>query len=391
MGIKKIGFAFLAASLIFAVGCKKKEQTVAIEEIVIGGQNPETGQLANYGASTVAGASLAFDEINEKGGVNGKKIKFLHYDSRGDKTEAVNLTKRLLNSNVCAIIGEITSGAFFSMRDTANRGQTVAISTGATAGGATVDNNGKNIPFAFRNTLQDSDGANALVEYIIKEKGLKKFGLITSANNDYSVGLSGFFRDSVNKNGGTIVVEQSIADGDTDVSAQITSLRGKGFDVLIFSGYYQEASLLLLEMVKQGIKVPLIGGDGFQSPELWNVAKDASVGTIFFSAFAPNADISNIQDFKRKIEARGAVADSFSAHGYDAAYLLAKAVADAGVTNCADATQRDKLRVALGDIKNFEGVSGTMSFDETGTAVKKPFILEVVKTKDGFDAKSVMK
>lgn len=387
--MKKTGLIIIALSLFFAIGCKKKEAVEAVE-IVIGGQNPETGQLANYGVSTVAGALLAFDEINENGGVNGKKIKFLHYDSRGDKTEAVNLTKRLLNANVCAIVGEITSGPFFSMRDTANRGKTVAISTGATAAGATVDSAGKNIPFAFRNTLQNSDGAKALIEHAMKNKNFKKFALITSANNDYSVDLSNFFRDNIKKNGGEIIIEQSIADGDTDVSAQITSIRSKNIDAVVYSGYYQEAALLLLEMAKQGIKVPLIGGDGFQSPELWNVAKDASIGTLFFSSFAPNAEIENIQTFRKKIESRGAVADTFSSQGYDAAYLLAKAIKDAEVTDCSKPEQREKLRDALAAIKDFKGVSGTMSFDETGTAVKIPFILEVFKAKDGtYDAKAL--
>lgn len=389
MKIRNACAALFAASLLFAAGCKKKE--VISEEIIIGGQNPETGQLANYGASTVAGASLAFDEINEKGGVNGKKIKFIHYDSRGDKTEAVNLTKRLLNANVCAIIGEITSGPFFSMRDTANRGKTIALSTGATAQGATADPSGKNIPFAFRNTLQNSDGAKSLMEFMIKEKGLKKFAVITSANNDYSVDLSMFFRNGIKENGGSIVAEQSISDGDTDVSAQITSLRDKGMDAIVFSGYYQEAALLLIEMAKQGLNIPLAGGDGFQSPELWDVAGDAAIGTVFFSAFAPNADSDKIKDFKKKIEARGAVADTFSSQGYDAAYLLAEAIKEAGVTNCSDADQREKLRHALASIKDFEGVSGTMYFDDTGSAVKKPFILEVVKKGKGYDAVPAVK
>lgn len=391
MVVRKALLVGIGLSLFFAVGCKKKESVESVE-IIIGGQNPETGQLANYGASTVAGALLAFDEINEKGGINGKKIRFLHYDSRGDKTEAVNLTKRLLNANVCAIIGEITSGPFFSMRDTANRGKTVAISTGATAAGATVDSTGKNIPFAFRNTLQNSDGAKALIKHVMANKKYKNFAVITSANNDYSVDLSTFFRENIKNNGGQIVVEQSISDGDTDVSAQITSIRSKNIDAVVYSGYYQEAALLLLEMAKQGIKVPLIGGDGFQSPELWNVAKDASIGAMFFSAFAPNAEIDNIQTFRKKIESRDAVADTFSSQGYDAAYLLAKAIKDAEVTDCSKPEQRENLRNALAAIQDFKGVSGTMSFDETGTAVKTPFILEVFKDKNGtYDARTVMK
>lgn len=385
-------FLFLTLVTVMAVlalsGCKKakdKDAAASADVLIIGGQNPETGPMADYGSKTVLGAQIAFEEINAAGGVNGKKVVFKHYDSRGDKTEAVNLTRRLDSEGSCAIIGEITSGAYLAMREIANNAGIVAISTGATAKNVTekkVGDKYEHIPFSFRNTLQDNDGAPSLIKYLMQAKGYKRFALITSINNDYSVGLSGFFRDAVKNSGGVIVTEQTINDGDADVSAQITSIKNSGVDAVIFTGYYQEAARLLTTMKNQGLTVPLVGGDGFQSPDLWNLAGDAAVGAIFFAGFSAESERENVQTFKAKMLEKGKEPDTFSAQGYDAAYLLVHAMKQANVTDCS-AASRDAIRAKLMEIKDFEGVTGKMSIDATGSAVKEPFILEVVKKDDG--------
>lgn len=371
---------------LFAFGCKKQTETTAssapkgeASEIVIGVQGPETGEIAVYGLQTLYGVQLAAKEINAAGGINGKPVKIVHYDSRGDKAEAVNVIQRLINNDkVCGIVGEPTSGAVFAIRNIANDKKTIAISAGATAVGVT-----DNLPFVFRNTLLDTDGAPATIKYLKDTKGWTNYAIITSTNNDYSVGLSETFRNAVKANGGTIIIEQSINDKDTNISAQVTAMRNKKFDAVIFTGYYQEASLIMIELRKQGIKTPLVGGDGFQSPELYNVAKDAALGSIFFAGFSTTADSANIIEFNKKIAAEGHQTDMFAAQGYDAMYLLADAAKQANVTNCADAAQREKMRDSLAATKNFMGVSGEMSFDEQGNGVKKPFIQEVVKDSKG--------
>lgn len=279
------------------------------------------------------------------------------------------------------------------MRELANNGGTVAISTGATAEHVTerrVGNDYEHIPFAFRNTLQDADGAPSLTKFLVNNKGYKKFALITSTNNEYSVGLSNFFRDAIKNSGGDIIIEQSINDGDTDVSAQITSIKNSDVDVIIFTGYYQEAARLLLAKQTQGLNAPLAGGDGFQSPDLWNIAGDAAIGAMFYSGFSAEVDRQNIQSFKAKMLEKGREADTFSAQGYDAAYLLVQAMQEANVTDCSDVHQRDTIRAKLMEIKDFEGITGKMSIDATGSAIKEPFLLEVIKKADGtFGTKSL--
>lgn len=370
--MRRIGLLISAAFFMFVTFA------FAAGELVIGIQGPETGNLAVYGQKTLAGAKLAVDEINASGGVNGKTIKLINYDSRGDKAEAANATQRLINKDkVCGIIGEPTSGATFVIGPIADRAKTVLISAGATAKGVT-----DNKPFVFRNTLLDSDGGPATIKFVMDKFGWKKFALITSVNNDYSVGLTAIFKKAVKDFGGNIVVEQTISDGDTDFSAQITAIKPYKPEAIIFSGYYPEGSLILLETRKQGLNVPIIGGDGLLAPDLWNVAKDAAIGSIVYAGFSPEAKAKKVQEFVKKMESRGG-ADMFSAQGYDAVYLLANAMRKAKVTDCTDVKQRVKMRDALANIPSFDGVSGQMKFDKEGNAIKKPFIQAVDKKADG--------
>lgn len=374
--MRKLLIAVCAVLVLFAFGCTKKAKD---GEIVFGVQGPETGEIAVYGLQTLYGAEIAINEINAAGGINGKQVKLVHYDSRGDKAEALNVAQRLINNDkVCSILGEPTSGAVFAIRKAINDAKTIEISAGATAVGVTTDH-----PFIFRNTLLDTDGAPATIKFLKENKGWNNYAIITSTNNDYSVGLSDTFRKAVIDNGGTVVIEQSINDKDTNISAQVTAMRNKKFDAVIFTGYYQEASLILLELRKQGINTPLVGGDGFQSPELYNVAKDATIGSVFFAGFSTTSPDQKVVEFNKKMIDAGHTSDMFAAQGYDAIYLLADAAKAAGVTDCADVAQREKMRDALAATKDFMGVSGQMSFDVDGNAVKKPFIQEVTKNTDG--------
>lgn len=350
----------------------------AAGELLLGIQGPETGNLATYGQKTLAGAKLAVDEINAKGGINGKTLKLINYDSRGDKAESANIVQRFINKDkVCGVIGEPTSGGTFVIGPIAERAKLPIISAGATADGVVE---GK--AYVFRDTLLDAHGAPATLKFLMDNMKWRNFVIITSVNNDYSVGMSKIFRKAAKDYRANIVAEQKVSDGDKDFSAQITSIKNLKFDAVIYTGYYPEGSLILLELRKQGLKAPLIGGDGLLSPELWKVAKDASLGTIVYAGFSPESKSKKVQDFVSKMKSRGE-ADMFSAQGYDAVYLFAYAMEKAKVTNCADTKQREAIQKALASMPEFDGVSGKMKFDREGNAIKKPFIQMVDKRPNG--------
>ncbi len=380
---------FVLTSVLVLLGCPRKNLDDASSEefIKIGYQGPLTGPIAIFGLQTLAGIELAVAEANEdENGVNGKKIKLELFDSRGEKTLAANGANRLITLGICAGVGEPTSGAYFASRDIYNRNGVPVISAGATAEGVT---NGRE--FVFRNTLLDTHGAPYLIDYMMDKRGYKNFTIITAINNDFSVGVSKVFRDYLNQKGGVIIAEQTISDSDTDVSAQITSLRGKDIDAIIYTGYYEEASLILLEMEKKGIKAILIGADGLQSPQLWDVAKDASLGTIFYAGFAMNSEEKIVQEFNRKLGEIGLYSDLGSSQGYDATKLLIKSIREAGVVDCSSKEERSKIRDILATTKNYKGVSGLMSFDEDRSAIKVPFLQEIYKMDNGSYSTRILK
>ncbi len=380
---------FVMTSVLFLLGCPRKniEDKSDSEFIKIGYQGPLTGPIAIFGLQTLAGIELAVAEANEdENGVNGKKIKLELFDSRGEKTLAVNGANRLVTLGICAAVGEPTSGAYFASRDIYNRNSVPVISAGATAKGVT---DGRE--FVFRNTLLDAHGAPYLIDYMMEKRGFKKFAIITAVNNDFSVGVSNVFREYLKKSGGVIVAEQTMSDNDADVSAQITSFRGKDIDAIIYTGYYEEASLILLEMEKKGIDAILIGADGLQSPQLWDVAKDASLGTIFYAGFAMNSEEEIVKSFNRKLGAKGLYSDLGSSQGYDATKLLIKSIKEAQVVDCSSKEERSKIRDVLAATKDYKGVSGLMSFDKDRSAIKVPFLQEIYKMDNGSYSTRILK
>ena len=377
------------AKVSAAAAATQESDTKVVKDLPFGIQGPETGSLSGIGMQVVYGAQLAANEINSSGGINGKPIRLINYDSRGDKTEALYASIRLTNKDkVCAIIGEPTSGGVIAVRKIIDNSKTVAISPGATADGVTIeiDIEGKkieNFSYIFRNTLLDKDGVPVTIKFLLDNRNWRNYVIITSTDNDYSVGLSELFRNAIIANNGKVVSEESITDQDTDVSQQVQRLRGKVFDAVIFTGYYSSAANILLEMRKQGINAPMLGGDGLLLPELFQLAKDAAIGTVAFSGFADGSDSQIVKDFNRKIKAAGHESEMYAAQAYDAFYLLANAAKAANVTDCSDPSQRIAMRNALAATRNFQGVSGVTNFDADNNAVKIPFIQEIAKNPNG--------
>lgn len=354
--------------------------TALAREFVMGIVGPETGNLAQYGVQTLMGAQMAVDEINASGGINGARVELVNYDNRGDKAESTQAVNRLVTrDDALAIIGCPTSGATLAVSPLAERSQVLLISAGSTMAGIT---DGKQ--YTFRNTLLDSVGGPATVTYVQEELGKKRWAIITSINNDYSVGLSDVFRQAIEDQGGEIVAETQVSDGDVDFSAQITSLKPSNPEAIAYTGYYPEAALIAKEAQKQGIDAFLVGGDGLQAPDLYKVGGDATLGTILYSGFSPQGSADYIRKFVDKFSDRYDEApDMFAAQGYDAAYLIKAAFEEAGENDSTQAVQ--KLR----NLKDFPGVSGKTSYNDSGDPEKRPFIQKVVRDGDGYMFKLV--
>ncbi|NMA52807.1 MAG: ABC transporter substrate-binding protein, partial [Peptococcaceae bacterium] len=225
-------------------------------------------------------------------------------------------------------------------------------------------------------TLLDAVAAPAVTRYLAEELKWKKVALVTTTGLAYSEGLTDIFKPALAQYGIEIVAEQSVMEKDTNFSAQVTALGQKEFDGVVFTGYYTEGALFMKEMRKQGLQHLMVGGDGLLGKELYELGTDAVQGSMVYAGFAVDEEnaTGKTKDFidKYKAQNNNAFPDMFAAQGYDAVMLLADAMKAA---NSSDPTV---YKEKLAQTKDWQGVTGTITFDENREPIKSPvFLLEV--------------
>jgi len=374
MSFKKISALFLMILLVAgAIGCKKKEEAKegGAPTVKIGFLGALTGDVAMFGKPTLDGMKLAAEDINAAGGIIGKKIEIVEADNRGDKQEGASVTQKFISrDNVVAIVGDPTTGITKVAAPIAQKARVVLLSAGSTGPGVV-----ENGDFIFRDTLLDSVAIPACIDFFAKDLGYKKVAVITSDNNDYSVGLSQTFRDAAKGKDIQIVADEKVKDGDKDFSAQITNIRAKKPDVIFFSGYYTEGALIMKEARKQGLKANMFGGDGLFSPKLIELGGPAVEGSMAALGFSPEQaspeTAKYIESYKKKFN--GTEPGLFDAQGYDAVMMLADAIKRA---NSADPKV---FKSELAKTRNFKGVSGTITIRDNREPIKSPLALLEVK------------
>jgi len=328
-----------------------------------------TGGGAAYGEAIRQGLELARDEINAKGKT---QIELIFEDSKGEKNEAINAANKLIHKdNVVAIIGPTLSGEMFAVGPIMNQAGVPVMGTSTTAEGITDIGE-----YVFRNALPESLAIPIAVKKAKEKFGLKKVAVMYSNNNDWAV--SGFktFEASLKSNGIETLAVETFADKDTDFSAQLTKIATLKPDAIMVSSLYQEAALILKKAREIGINVPIVGNNGFNSPQLIKSAGAAADGSIMASPWFPGKDDASVKKFVATYKAKyNKEPDQFAAQSYDALKIMATALEASGSN-----TDRKKLRDSLAVIKDFPGVTGKFSFD----AKRNPSMeVTVLTVKDG--------
>lgn len=369
---------FMVTSL--AAGCGKSTSAsgkAQSGDIKIGLDYELSGGVATYGQGLVKGIELAVNEINDKGGVLGKKIALVKADNKSDNAEAANVATRLATRDkVVAILGPATSGNTKSAAPAAIQNKVPLISASATSDDVTVDNKGKVREFVFKTCFSDSFQGVIMANYAYKDLNLKKAAVLIDSTSDYSKGLAKSFKETYGSLGGEIVTEQAYQAKDTDFNAVLTKIKGTNPEILFVPGYYEEVGLIVKQARQLGLNVPVLGGDGYDSPKLAEIAgKDALSKVFFTNHYSSKDDTPEVVKFRDTFKAKyGSEPDAFNALGYDLAYFVADALKRAG------AADPVKLKDALASTKDFEGVTGKLSIDEKHNPVKAITILEM---KDG--------
>ncbi|MGE5673789.1 MAG: ABC transporter substrate-binding protein [Mycobacterium leprae] len=366
----------LSAGLLFGCGGaqstagtdnKAQASSSSKQPIKLGAVFILSGPSAAYGIAQKAGVELAVTEINAGGGINGRPLDVIYEDSKGDKDQAINAARKLIDKDeVTAIIGPTLSTEMQAVGPIANQSGVPILGVSTTADGITDIGN-----YVFRNSLPESGVLPTTVQSAIQGFGVKKVALLWAQDDVISVNGAKIFKEQLQKQNVQVVAEDSFSVKDQDFNAQITKALAAKPDGIVLSTLYQSAALFMVQARKAGYTGPFIGGNGFNSPKLAEIAKDAAEGAVVGSVWYPGRDDAKVKKFVADYTAKANMApDQFAAQAYDGLYLLAEAMKQGG-------SNRDKVRDALAGIKNFEGVTGKFSFDEKRNPVMQPFILQI--------------
>jgi len=230
--------------------------------------------------------------------------------------------------------------------------------------------------YIFRSCFIDPFQGSAMANYAMNKLSMKKFAILYDVRNDYSVGLRQFFTETVKKNGGEIIADESYGEGDIDFKAQLTKIRGTNPDAIYLPGYYTEVGLICRQARELNISIPLMGGDGWDSDKTFEIGRDAVNGCFFTNHYSPDEDRPQVKEFVAayKQKYNGKTPDAMAILGYDAMHLLADAITRAGDT------KGKAIRDALAATKDFPGATGSITMDADRNA-KKPIV--ILKIEDG--------
>jgi branched-chain amino acid transport system substrate-binding protein len=373
----KAGSATLLLSVLFgllllAVACERPQQTGEVVDrstIKIGYFGDLSGPTFDFGQSAKNGVLMAVDEINQQGGINGRKIDVVIDDDRGSPEVAATVIDKLITvDKTVAVIAGGASGISLAAGPKAQSAKVPMISPSSTNPAVTQVGD-----YIFRVCFIDAFQAEVMAKFAAGTLKAKKAAIMLDYNSPYSRGLMEFFELSFAKLGGLVVSKQSYTQGDSDFRGQLSSIKSTEPDVVYLPGYYGDIAIIAKQARQLGITQPLLGGDGWDAPELWDLGGDALNGCYISNHYSVEDPSPAIQKFVHDYKQHygNLTPDAHAALAYDATRFLLDAIQRAGVVN------GPKIRDALAETKNFPGITGTISMDGERNAVKPAVILKL--------------
>lgn len=361
----------LAAGLILVTACTKKNTN----EIVIGHFGSMTGSEATFGQSTDEGIRLAIDEANAAGGIKGKKLKLITMDDQGKPEEAASVATRLIEQEkVVALLGEVASSRSLAVAPIAQARKIPMLTPSSTNPKVTEVGD-----FIFRACFIDPFQGTVMAKFAYENLKVKKVAILRDVKSDYSMGLADFFMAKFKELGGIIVADLSYQSQDVDFKAQLTQIKSKNPEALFIPGYYTEVGLIARQARELGIKAPLMGGDGWDSPKLSEIGKEAVEGGYFSNHYSTESKEPAAVEFMSKFKAKfNKQPDGLSSVAYDATRMLIQAISN--TTEVTPQAIRDQLAL----IKEFKGATGKISIDANRNAVKSAVVVQVKGTENKY-------
>lgn len=358
--MKKKVLSLVSVLLIFTLmltGCAGSGSATsgASDDVIkIGWIGSLTGDQAVWGTCESNTIKMLIEETNANGGILGKKLEGVYYDTKGDASEAVNAVKRLISQDkVVAILGPNASGQALAISAVLEQYKVADIATVATNPKVTVNDDGTVKPYNYRVCFIDPYQGAVAAGYAYDKLGLKNAAILYDVASDYSQGFTEFFEKTFTEKGGQIVAKEAFKAGDVDFRPQLSKIKEANPDVILMPYYYKEVALSANQARDLGITATLMGGDGWPSDQLMSMAKDAIEGSYIVNHLDFNdPEVKPLQDaYKAKynlpLELNGYMAN-------DAYKLLEAAITDA------NSTDPQKISESITKV-SVKGVTGTIT------------------------------
>jgi branched-chain amino acid transport system substrate-binding protein len=367
--------ALALAAVLLLAGCVRGRggpevvvQPTPDERVRIGAFMSLTGDTAQYGISALNGYRMAVEEANATGGAGGRRVELIVQDTRSDAVETEVVVERLVREvKVHALLGEIVSSRSLAAARVAQREGVPMLTPSATSPEVTAVGS-----YVFRSCYTDTFQGAAIAHFATGQLGARRAAFLVDRDQRYSIELARIIREDFIRHGGEVVAEQEYSEGAADFSVQVAEIGAAKPDVVFIPGYYLEAGLLARQARLLGIEVPLVGGDGWDSPRLYEIGGDALAGGFYsshFSAEDPDPQVQRfVADYRRLFLS---TPDSFAATAYDATRVMLAAVARA------PQLERAAIRDALAQTRDFPGVTGAVTFDAERNAVKSIVVVRI--------------
>lgn len=366
---RSILWAGLALALT-AGACERRPDagaTTDTGDILVGLYGSLTGDGASFGQSSLAGTQIAVDEINAAGGLlGGRRISLLVEDDQSRPEEAANaVTKLITRDRVVALLGEVASRRSLAAAPVAQRYQVPMITSASTNERVTEVGD-----YIFRVCFIDPFQGRVLARFAFDELKARRVAILRDIQQDYSVGLTDSIVRNFTEFGGTVLDPVSYSTGDADFRAILTQVRSQKPDVMFVTGYYPEVSIIVRQARELGMKMPLLGGDGWVGDSLQN-GREALNGTYLSDHYAADNPDPVVQNFVKTYRSRfNAEPDSMAALAYDAVKVLADAITRAR------STEGPRLRDALAQA-DVPGVTGRLRMNAQRNVDKPAVIMEL--------------
>ena len=360
----------LVLAIILFLGactCQDKHNISQLKEIYVGEYLSLTGSESTFGINTHWGIKLALKEAEEKNLLKGYRIKLITIDTEGDLAKAKKAVRKLISKNVIALLGEIHSNLSVEGGKIAQEKKIPMISPGSTNPSVTDVGD-----YVFRVCYTDTFQGIVMAQFAHEELKAKRVALLRDQTK-YSIGLADSFVTKFKSLGGKIVADFTYKSGELDFKEILLKIKKAHFDALFLPGYYTEVALIARQAKQLGIRTKLLGGDGWDSPQLYEIAEDAINGGFFLNHFAIESPDKRTKDFLEKYQKEygGEIPDANAALGYDAAMLLVDAL-----SKISEPTP-ELLRNQIAKTKNFPGVTGDITLNSNGDPIKGAIVVRV--------------